>query len=81
MKILFQETKLFLSQDYDLFKFFDFNREADQNHVNRLVESIKRWGFVSCVTVIKTDAIDGVMSYYILDGQHRFLAAKILNIH
>jgi hypothetical protein len=80
MKPQFTETKVFLSLDYNLFKFFNFNRPVDKNHVATLVESMRRWGFTSTITVIKTDVIDGQVSFYILDGQHRIKAAQILGI-
>lgn len=68
------------SSDFESFKFFNFNRPVSKPHVKTLVESMKKWGFQSTLTVIKTSVLDGVERYYILDGQHRFTAAKTLGI-
>ena len=80
VKELFETTTNFLSSNYALFYFFNFNRPVNKNHVKVLADSMKRWGFQGCITVIKTSAIDGIMRYYVLDGQHRLSAAKLLGI-
>ena len=80
MTIKFKTTTVFTSKNYKLFKFFGFNRPVANNHVTTLVESMKTWGFTSTITVIRTDVVDKVLGYYILDGQHRFRAAQILDI-
>jgi hypothetical protein len=76
----FNIVNYFATTNYSLFKFFSFNREVDKKHVESLKESMSKRGFTSTVLVILTDIIDGVMSYYILDGQHRFTAASELGI-
>ena len=70
----------YTSKDFESFKFFNFNRPVSKPHVKLLAESIKRWGFNTILTVIKTDALDGQEGYYVLDGQHRFSAAQLLDI-
>ena len=58
--------------NYDLFKFYGWNREIDQNHVKNLIRSIKEHD-KSQITPILIDS-----KMYILDGQHRFEALKQL---
>jgi ParB family chromosome partitioning protein len=48
-------------------------RKASDAHVKRVVESIERVGFVAPVVVVEREDGDG---YFIIDGQHRLLAAK-----
>jgi ParB family transcriptional regulator, chromosome partitioning protein len=48
-------------------------RKASEAHVKRLVTSIERVGFVVPIVVVERDDGGG---YHIIDGQHRFLAAK-----
>lgn len=50
-------------------------RKPSNYHVKHLIRSIERVGFI--VPLIVVPASDG---YMIIDGQHRFLAAKELNI-
>ena len=45
-----------------------------------LVASMKKRGFIIPILVCYTTAIDGVRQLYILDGQHRALAAQYLDI-
>jgi ParB family chromosome partitioning protein len=47
-------------------------RKASDAHVKRVVDSVERVGFLAPVVVVERD--DG--GYEIIDGQHRFLAAK-----
>ncbi len=57
------------------------NRITRESHVNKLVESFKKFGSGSVViTVVKTRSISGKVEYYIADGQHRFLAAQRLEL-
>jgi hypothetical protein len=81
-KPTFQLVNIFSSTDYDLFKTFDFNRDIDKAHVNKLKESMTKRGFISTLIVVLTDIFDddGNKYYYLLDGQHRFTAAKELGL-
>lgn len=45
-----------------------------------LVNSMKEHGFLGTILMIKTTIITGVEKLYIIDGQHRFLAARLLNL-
>ena len=56
-------------------KVIEVQRRPSQYHVRRLALSIKKIGFVTPPIAIK-----GGNSYTIVDGQHRFLAAKELGI-
>lgn len=67
------------SKDYNAFLFFAFNRPIDKTHVNKLKESMLERGFVGSIIVIKT-IHNGIEGYYVLEGQHRFTAAKELGI-
>ena len=49
------------------------NRDINKSHVNSLKESMKEHGVLSAVTVMKTGK-----SYTLLDGHHRWQAAKSL---
>ena len=52
-------------------------RKPSDPHVERVVESIRQIGFVTPVVVVPREDGDG---YVIIDGQHRFLAAKKLSL-
>jgi len=56
-------------------KVIEVQRKASASHVKRLTESIKRIGFVIPLIVVKRGDED-----IVIDGQHRFLAAKELGI-
>ncbi len=67
-------SNIYVSSNYNMFHFLDFNRIIINKHVNKLILSIKKHGVLSFPTVVYTNCIDGVWRYYILDGQHRFKA-------
>jgi ParB family transcriptional regulator, chromosome partitioning protein len=52
-------------------------RKASDAHVKRVVDSVERVGFLAPVVVVEHD---GGAGYLIIDGQHRFLAAKELGL-
>lgn len=56
-------------------KVIEVQRKASGSHVKRLSESIKRIGFVIPLVVVKRGDEN-----IVIDGQHRFLAAKELGI-
>lgn len=69
-----------MDTNYGEFNFLYFNRKRKKNHTNKIVESIKKFGVLSFVTIVITDCIDGTMKKYIVDGQHRFDAFVILGL-
>jgi hypothetical protein len=77
---MFKQVTFFETTDYSMFNLLNFNRKVDSAHVKRLVESMKVHGFKGVVQIIKTKFIDGVVRYYVVDGQHRIAAAKQLNL-
>jgi hypothetical protein len=77
---MFAEVKYLETSNYTIFFNLPFNRKVDKNHVKRLVNSMKKNGFKGVIQIVKTKFIDGVMRYYVVDGQHRLAAAKQLNI-
>lgn len=63
------------TNDYEMFKFRADNREKiDQNHVLRLVDSIKSRNLLDLRPIIVNEEME------VIDGQHRLLAAKILQV-
>ena len=52
-------------------------RKPSEPHVKRIAESIERVGFLAPVVVVESADGDG---YHIIDGQHRYLAAKELDL-
>jgi ParB family transcriptional regulator, chromosome partitioning protein len=52
-------------------------RKASDAHVKRVMGSVDRVGFLAPVVVVERD---GGAGYLIIDGQHRFLAAKELGL-
>lgn len=77
---MFKKVNYFESADYKIFNTLPFNRNVDKTHVKRLVNSIKKNGFKGVIQIVKTKFIDGVMRYYVVDGQHRLAAAMQLNV-
>ena len=49
------------------------NRDVNRSSVNKLKESMEKWGVLTAITVTKYRK-----RYFIVDGQHRFTAAKEL---
>ena len=61
--------------NYDMFKFRDDNREKiDHAHVKRIANSIKSKNMLDLKPIVINS------QYEIIDGQHRCLAAKQLNV-
>ncbi|MEM3872207.1 MAG: ParB/RepB/Spo0J family partition protein, partial [Nitrososphaeria archaeon] len=56
-------------------KVIEIQRKPSQYHVRRLALSIKKIGFIAPPIAIK-----GKDGYIIVDGQHRFLAAKEIGL-
>ena len=62
------------TRDYNKFKFSKNNREIKHSSVEKLKASMKEHGFISGRPVFVTS--DNI----VIDGQHRLIAAKDLNI-
>jgi hypothetical protein len=62
------------TDNYELFKFMDGNRPINSKHIYNLIESIKKENLL----YIRPILVDEEM--HILDGQHRFEAAKTLGV-
>ena len=65
---------VYSTKDYDLFDFFDENRDTSRNHVNALRAAIRKNGNLS-----KEFSILVNRNFKIIDGQNRFLALSIDN--
>jgi ParB family chromosome partitioning protein len=52
-------------------------RKSSETHVKRLVDSVGRIGFLAPLVVVERDDGNG---YYVIDGQHRLLAAKEMGL-
>jgi len=65
-------NQVYSTTDYDLFKSLKGNRVVNKLHVRRLRESFKSMYLLSPIIVNE--------SYEIIDGQHRFEAAKELGL-
>lgn len=59
-----------ISKDYDKFGFFAENRPINMQHVNNLAKDLLQNNF------LRKDPIKVTKDYKIIEGQHRFLAAK-----
>ncbi len=62
------------TKNFDLFKFADFNRDVDKGLVELLIKSIQE------NNLLRYRPIDINSKMEVIDGQHRLLAAKALNI-
>ena len=56
------------TKDYDLFKKINYNRSVMEPRIDKIVESIKKYGFILPILVNK--------EFMVVDGQHRLEAAK-----
>lgn len=72
LKVHFAEVKMLPIDDLHL---FDGNRDTQNSHIQRMVNLIEDNGFAD---TIKVASIKG--KHYILEGQHRWEALKILNV-
>lgn len=72
-----KENIIYSSSQYDDFVFKKENRTIDESFVNKLMKSFEKYGWIGSPIEISETA-DGKKQ--IEEGQHRFLAAKKLNI-
>ncbi|RLF44899.1 MAG: hypothetical protein DRN29_07655 [Thermoplasmata archaeon] len=61
----------------EMLKVIEIQRKPSDYHIKRLMESIRKIGFVTPLIIIKKE---GEEKYTIIDGQHRFLAAQQMGI-
>jgi len=59
------------TKDYDLFKRLNYNREIMMPRIDKIVESIKKHGFILPILINQ--------NYMVVDGQHRLEAARKCN--
>ena len=64
-----QELRVNIAHDLSIFKFLDGNRPPNPQHIKRLIKSIKTYGMLINPILVNE-------KYEIIDGQHRYLAAK-----
>lgn len=69
-----RSMKIIETTDYNIFKKHPLNVPIDENHVNKIIESIKAGNALQYTPIL----IDG--QYRVVDGQHRLEAAKALQV-
>lgn len=62
------------TKDYSIFKDCSSNREVDQKHVNKLVKAIEKRNLLHVNPIVINK------DFWVIDGQHRLAAAKILGV-
>ena len=67
-----QVNKVYTTSDLNMFKSIDGNRVPNLIHVNRLTDSIKKYG-MKCNPILVNEKME------VIDGQHRLMAAKNAN--
>lgn len=72
------KVKVLTKKEMNNIGILPFQRQASVR--SSLVNSMKQYGFLGSILMIKTSVISGVEKLYIIDGQHRFLAARFLDI-
>jgi len=66
-------TKILYTEEYGMFHFLKGNRDLNEQKVNRIIEDVK-----SGMDFFKYNPINVNEQYFIIDGQHRFVASKML---
>lgn len=56
------------------------NRDLSSKQIQKLKHSINKYGILRDVILIKTSLFGGKSKYYIIDGQHLFMAVESLNM-
>ena len=74
MKKFEEIGKVYVTKDYEQFKFMKKNRKINWNHVARIAKKMREEFFV---TIALIEVIDGML--YIRDGQHRLKSCQIEN--
>tara|TARA_R110002020_G_scaffold274391_1_gene489566 strand:+ start:137 stop:847 length:711 start_codon:yes stop_codon:yes gene_type:complete len=65
-------NEVFETNDYNIFRFISNNRIVSKAHVNKIMESMSKKRLISPILINEKGEI--------IDGQHRFLAQKKLNL-
>lgn len=60
--------------DYSKFQFLTFNRSVKDGKVKNLIDSISRIGYIKSESILVDE------NFFIIDGQHRFMACKFLGL-
>lgn len=68
-----QDLRVNMTEDLNIFTFLKGNRPPNPQHIKRLAASIKRYGMLINPILVNE-------RYEIIDGQHRYLAAKEMNV-
>jgi len=71
----YKQDLIFKIVPIDLLEVIEHQRKPSNYHINHLISSIERVGFIVPLVVIEKGG-----KYLILDGQHRFLAAQKLDL-
>jgi ParB family chromosome partitioning protein len=71
----YQQNLIFKVVPIDSLKVVEHQRKPSNYHVNHLISSIERVGFIVPLVVFEKNG-----TYIVLDGQHRLLAAKKLEL-
>lgn len=71
-KVSLNTVQVLTTMDYSLFKNLNGNREVNQLHLKRLKASMSKNPLITIIMVNER--------FEIIDGQHRFLASKELNL-
>jgi len=69
-----EQNQVKITRDYNLFKMVSENRDIKEVHVKKLTESISENNLMSINPIIVNE------NFEIIDGQHRYLACKKLNV-
>ena len=62
------------TSNYEKFTFLSANRRINREHVNKLKESLSKYGFLESQPITVTN------NFEIIDGQHRFIACKDMGL-
>lgn len=71
------ELRIFKTKDYGRFNFLENNRKIHLQHLSKIRESIRKSGFSEDGAILCYKKGDDI---FVLDGQHRFEAARQLNV-
>jgi hypothetical protein len=75
-----QVIQISVTTNYSLFNYLPMNRNINSEQVEKLVESIRAIGITRQVICVRTNAIDGELKTYVIDGQHLVHACQRENI-
>lgn len=68
------KNPVYCTRDYSIFKFSSLNRQVNEQHIKELVAAIKKNNQLDANPILVNS------DFEIVSGQHRFLAAKKLNL-